>query len=1132
VALGNPTPRSRTAPRDTSRQLSPMSRPSPGPVILADGQAPTFSLWKPSRGTPATEPASAGLLSPSVSTSASDAASAALDQLTRPAPPAGPRPATALRVARTSPGRSPTEPVRQAHAYYYSPVTKPVSAKLEVRDSGVAVSDAWVQAHSTPTTTSPGEHHSSTPPSPVARVDPGPLRSLGLSIGSLVSGPGIPLPPPPPESADPTHLVGWEKSIAYLQSTFGELEAAADRLLGIPDAGSSTLMTMSDKDDGEKAEAVPLPRSPPRPPGRVTPGVGDTWQGTRTPSMGSVPSLKLVRSRPLVELLPPVVPASSEPVLCVDTMAAVRALRVLRAVARNPRAFGGRSIDAEGPPPHQGEVLDGLLPESSPLNDLVGAVAAPPPPPPPPASMSMHMLSDEAFLALAHGRPVPSNETMLPLPPPTTLSLDPELGSVSQDVVYRAAGLLYQESERYGGLLEAAEHSGRPRKLGPGFDEFAELDSLLPTHSASRLNLAEFAQTEDLVTRAAASLEAESVRLQTLVGTSSGMERSNAMVQLGQCQVDLDRLTYEWRKHREHILVESAIQGGLNVARVLLASSRTGVVALRQDLAVCKKQLLTGMSEAAAVEFDVVGKSGGRLGDLASSDRGRIISDMPPRTAQQYADQAIAMAIEMRRHGAADDAVGASHARQSFAHMHSALEEYSSVAASEGVDRLEREMRAWSMHVDSLAPALASRRQEADKLLSKKDALEQELVKMRGAVDSLRHSQHQKLAALAKSISIMEGVKTAAEGDDLVEMFCHPLDESPQAVLQRRMQLEEAVEEEERQAAEERGRAAIEQLEARLAEEVVADERAVNSEEAQLRSGSWLRNDRSLTERRLDAVTNATKACSAEAERLSNEIRETEKRVARSMKLARDAQRLRDLRHDTHQLFATRRTPSHVVAQFLREALADAPFSEILLESLRYAHKDVVARVRASRDARAIQTLEQLEQERRQQVRSGASDAAQRVLVQAAVQESIVDRLERALQSGNAGESDAPSVASDLLTKLRTTLSSSASSTGSSKHSSKRASPEPRTVQARAKQWIRRDAQPGEAALSPPMVPSPEFEHRFARFSMMPKSPPLQGSPDAPELVSSNFALAGREMEAADAAIDDIVARVKRRLEA
>ena len=232
----------------------------------------------------------------------------------------------------------------------------------------------------------------------------------------------------------------------------------------------------------------------------------------------------------------------------------------------------------------------------------------------------------------------------------------------------------------------------------------------------------------------------------------------------------------------------------------------------RQDLAMARKQLLCGMAEASAVEYDVVGRVGARLGEGSATDRGVIAADMELQEVRDYARQAVKLRDAVSESAVADSTVGYSHITRTFDRLGAAAGASMSAARSEEETRRQEDLVAWRAHVDQLQPILDSRREKWEQVRQAKEKLENELVRMRRTVDAIREQQRKELGALAHSVVQFEmetqleqaraasghgaGGEWEEEGESgdpseaqlavLVQRMSEPLDESAGAVSARR----------------------------------------------------------------------------------------------------------------------------------------------------------------------------------------------------------------------------------------------------------------------------------------------------------------------------------------------------------
>ncbi|KAA0170197.1 hypothetical protein FNF28_01618 [Cafeteria roenbergensis] len=374
-----------------------------------------------------------------------------------------------------------------------------------------------------------------------------------------------------------------------------------------------------------------------------------------------------------------------------------------------------------------------------------------------------------------------------------------------------------------------------------------------------------------LLTRRAATLETRLNEMRASLASGSGDRHLRSSLQRGLDHVRQQQaqLSSALEAFRMRSFVEAVLGCGLHAARVALAAQRVPVLTLRQDLALCRRHLLIALAEASAVEVDVVGQTGGRLGSNGrdGAERGRIIADMPLQDAELYARQARSLLSEARVDGAADAAVGTSHLRRSFEQLGVALRDTAEAACAGGEERARQEREAVLEHIRKVVPVLAKRMAVDRDLKDKHARLSGDLDRMKEAVANIMASQQAKVVALAEAVANAER-RSDLKGEAAVAELAAPLDSSEKAVAARlaadvvRAETEAVVE------SSEVGEARLRRLNEQLDAEVAAAEAEVEQQERSLRGGQWMKLDKSPTERRLEAVTATIAAQQREAEAL------------------------------------------------------------------------------------------------------------------------------------------------------------------------------------------------------------------------------------------------------------------------
>ncbi|KAA0165099.1 hypothetical protein FNF31_02112 [Cafeteria roenbergensis] len=489
------------------------------------------------------------------------------------------------------------------------------------------------------------------------------------------------------------------------------------------------------------------------------------------------------------------------------------------------------------------------------------------------------------------------------LPPvPASMELDPDAAAVVSTVRDVAAAMLKRERRAHGGVLGLLRWAADLPQL-PADSGFTELDEAEARHSDScsitafvkravgagpgrtrqtqptaqdleeRAAAVEAAAQEAgrLLTRRAATLETRLNEMRASLASGSGDRHLRSSLQRGLDHVRQQQaqLSSALEAFRMRSFVEAVLGCGLHAARVALAAQRVPVLTLRQDLALCRRHLLIALAEASAVEVDVVGQTGGRLGSNGrdGAERGRIIADMPLQDAELYARQARSLLSEARVDGAADAAVGTSHLRRSFEQLGVALRDTAEAACAGGEERARQEREAVLEHIRKVVPVLAKRMAVDRDLKDKHARLSGDLDRMKEAVANIMASQQAKVVALAEAVANAER-RSDLKGEAAVAELAAPLDSSEKAVAARlaadvvRAETEAVVE------SSEVGEARLRRLNEQLDAEVAAAEAEVEQQERSLRGGQWMKLDKSPTERRLEAVTATIAAQQREAEAL------------------------------------------------------------------------------------------------------------------------------------------------------------------------------------------------------------------------------------------------------------------------
>jgi hypothetical protein len=619
------------------------------------------------------------------------------------------------------------------------------------------------------------------------------------------------------------------------------------------------------------------------------------------------------------------------------------------------------------------------------------------------------------------------------LPPcPRPVLLDADLEDVVAQVRDAAAGFIAAEATARGSVLHAVEWCAAcPVSLSRAFREFARVEAQKglsndqplsaqlsappsspgrsgdPAGPAHRDFLAlvprraprkeEEEETERMVRRAVALLQSRASWLEAQAQDAGEMERTGLLRELAVVRQDVERMGAEWRRWRDHSLVEGAMGCGLQTCRVLLAAERVPVLTLRQDLDLCRRHLLVSLAEASAVEVDVVGRTGGRLGaGVTEADaRGRIIQDMPTADARKYAAQARELHSDVLQPQEADTAVGAAHLRQSYTQLGGALRGTCEAASKASAERATRERDAILAHIRIVVPTLQERRAVAEGLEEKRTRLAAELERMRGAVASIKEAEGRKVVALAELVARAEK-RNHVRGDAAVDQLARELDGSAPARAER---LQEQLRQAELEAVAETsklGGDALARAEREAVEAVAAAEREAREAVEALRSGQWMGVNKSPTERRLEAVTASTTERRKEADGLREALALAEQGVAAAMRKARHEQRLADARRDTKRMFALRRTPPAVMARFFTGALQAGAYSPALVRAMRLAHEKLLTRAEEH-----SQEQRRKEQATRQPVSSGVSSGA----TESAVRQ-VLDAAARRTTEARAGAPD------------------------------------------------------------------------------------------------------------------------------
>ena len=399
------------------------------------------------------------------------------------------------------------------------------------------------------------------------------------------------------------------------------------------------------------------------------------------------------------------------------------------------------------------------------------------------------------------------------LPPvPASMELDPDAAAVVSTVRDVAAAMLKRERRAHGGVLGLLRWAADLPQL-PADSGFTELDEAEARHSDScsitafvkravgagpgrtrqtqptaqdleeRAAAVEAAAQEAgrLLTRRAATLETRLNEMRASLASGSGDRHLRSSLQRGLDHVRQQQaqLSSALEAFRMRSFVEAVLGCGLHAARVALAAQRVPVLTLRQDLALCRRHLLIALAEASAVEVDVVGQTGGRLGSNGrdGAERGRIIADMPLQDAELYARQARSLLSEARVDGAADAAVGTSHLRRSFEQLGVALRDTAEAACAGGEERARQEREAVLEHIRKVVPVLAKRMAVDRDLKDKHARLSGDLDRMKEAVANIMASQQAKVVALAEAVANAER-RSDLKGEAAVAELAAPLDSS------------------------------------------------------------------------------------------------------------------------------------------------------------------------------------------------------------------------------------------------------------------------------------------------------------------------------------------------------------------
>lgn len=742
--------------------------------------------------------------------------------------------------------------------------------------------------------------------------------------------------------------------------------------------------------------------------------------------------------------------------------------------------------------------------------------------------------------------------TLRLLPPiPRPVLLDADLEDVVAQVRDAAAGFIAAEATARGSLLDAVVWCHRfPASLSRAFQEFSRLDaeralqqdeplsgrvgksaSAEPLESASSLSSstalqqvsawawgpssesssaarrgflslvahsppgqAEDEQTDRLVRHAMSLLQSRASQLEAVAQEAGEMERTGLLRQLAEARQQAERLGAAWRRWREHALIESAMGCGLQTCRVLLAAERVPVLTVRQDLDLCRRHLLVSLAEASAVEVDVVGRTGGRLGAGAQDTalRGRIIQDMPMPDARKYASQAQQLLTDVALPREADAAVGAAPLRQSFTQLGGALRGTCEAASKASAERATRERESVLAHIRVVVPALQERRAVAEGLAEKRTRLAAELERMRSAVQSIRMAEERKVIALAELVAKTEKLMHV-RGEAAVNLLARELDDSAGARAERLQEQVRAAEAEAKAEAAKQGAAAV--MVAERAAHTAASQAEAEARESieSLRTGQWMGLHKSPTERRLEAVTASTTERRAEAEGLRVALAKAERGVAAAMRRARHEQRMADARRDTKRMFSLRRSPPAVMARFFAEALQGSVYSPRLVGGLRRAHERLLTKAeersaeqRAATQARKdlAQALDHAGAAPAPGEASGATESAVRFVLDAAAKRPVGNRAAVARAGAASKPLSNPNESVSILNRLQSMLKSTApspagSATSPSMHGHRALSasqpvdlPSTRSIRGldgqvreRARQWLRQDDSPLAAGL-------------------------------------------------------------------
>jgi len=541
--------------------------------------------------------------------------------------------------------------------------------------------------------------------------------------------------------------------------------------------------------------------------------------------------------------------------------------------------------------------------------------------------------------------PVSESLSVLP-PPPPSLEHDPDSAATMNRVYTTALGLVELEARHRGGFARAARAFAELKlDLDQGFSEFAALEEERsgggsPPRSAggkSRLPLSE---------AVSGTLHLLSTRRETITDGAAGKSHRDQVAIMRQASDLRDRervLQQAWESHQHRAAVDACMGSGLHACRVVLAAQRVPVLTIRQDLALCRRHLLVALAETSAVEVDVVGRTGGRLGSTGTdgAPRARIIQEMPRHDAARYAEQAAGLLRDVQAPGAADAMVGTPQVRASFQQLSDALGDTAAAARASAEERAAREREMVLSHIRQVVPVLEDRRRVAAEATEKQVRLAAELERMRNAVAAIKDAQGGKVAALAEAVARAEN-RTDLSGQGAVEQLAVELDVSEDAVSSR-LANEVAVAEAEAEAeAEEAGTARLRRAEEDASRALAEEEASIATNERGVRSGGWMRMDKSPTERRLEAMRTSTAELRREAESLQARIKGTESKVAAAMRLAKDGQRLTDAKRDTRRMFGIRRTPPRVVVRFFADSLKAAPYSPALLRGLKKAQQELL----------------------------------------------------------------------------------------------------------------------------------------------------------------------------------------------